>query len=108
MRAWRPEFPPHVADIIRELAPDLKRSVKQAVRALCTNPEIGDPLRRELQGLWRYRVRRFRIVYRVDRARRVLQVLAVGHRRTVYEEIADHRPFSPPETAPHRRRKRLK
>jgi mRNA interferase RelE/StbE len=84
----RPEFPPHVAAIVRRLAPDLKRSVKQAVRALTAEPELGEPLQRELKGLWRYRVRRFRIVYRVDRPRRILQVLAVGHRHTVYEELA--------------------
>jgi mRNA interferase RelE/StbE len=84
----RPEFPPHVAAIVRRLAPDLKRSVKQAVRALTAEPELGEPLQRELEGLRRYRVRRFRIVYRVDRPRRILQVLAVGLRRTVYEELA--------------------
>lgn len=106
MRPLRPEFPPHVADLIRQLAPDLKRSVKQALRALCANPETGEPLRRELQGLWRYRVRRFRIVYRVDGARHVLQVLAIGHRRSVYEEIADRHPPSPPEATARRRRKR--
>jgi mRNA interferase RelE/StbE len=83
----RPEFPPHVAAIVRRLAPDLKRSVKHAVRALTAEPELGESLQRELKGLWRYRVRRFRIVYRVDRPRRILQVLAVGPRHTVYEEL---------------------
>ena len=84
----RPEFPPHVVEIVRRLPPDLKQSVKQAVRALSLDPSLGQPLQRELRGLGRYRVRRFRIVYRVDRSRRVLQVLAVGHRRSVYEEVA--------------------
>jgi mRNA interferase RelE/StbE len=85
----RAEFPPRVADIVRRLAPDLKCSVKQAVRALtAAAPDLGEPLQRELEGLRRYRVRRFRIVYRVDRPRRILQVLAVGHRRAVYEDLA--------------------
>lgn len=94
----RPEFPPHVAAIVRRLPPDLKRSVQQALRALSADPGIGETLQRGLKGLRRYRVRRFRIVYRVDRTRRVLPVLAVGHRQTVYEEAADHRPRpkSPP------------
>jgi mRNA interferase RelE/StbE len=43
---------------------------------------------RELEGLWKYRVRRFRIVYSVERGKRVLRVFAVGHRRTVYEIVA--------------------
>jgi len=43
---------------------------------------------RELEGLWKYRVRRFRIVYAIDRRNRVLRVFAVGHRRTIYEVVA--------------------
>lgn len=85
----RLEFPPHVAACVRRLPPDVKRSVREAARALGANPELGEPLRRELEGLWRYRVRRFRIVYRIDRRRRVVQIFAVGHRRTVYEDLAD-------------------
>ena len=48
---FRPDIPPHVADVIRSLHPDLKRSIKSAVRAIAANPECGDPLRRELEGL---------------------------------------------------------
>jgi mRNA-degrading endonuclease RelE of RelBE toxin-antitoxin system len=29
------------------------------------------------------------VVYAVDRARRLVQILAVGHRRTIYEEAAE-------------------
>ena len=71
--------------------PDLRQSIKYALRTLCEDPGAGEPLRRELEGLWKYRVRRFRIVYAIDPARRVLQVVAVGHRRTVYETLSDAR-----------------
>jgi mRNA interferase RelE/StbE len=37
--------------------------------------------------LWKYRVRRFRIVYAIDRKTRVIRLMAVGHRRHVYEEL---------------------
>ena len=86
---FRPDIPPHVAEVIRSLHPELKRSVKSAVRAIAADPECGEPLRRELEGLWKYRVRRFRIVYSVDRRKRTIRVMAVGHRRRVYEELAD-------------------
>jgi len=85
---FRPDIPPHVADVIRALHPDLKRSIKAAVRAIATDPECGDPLMRELDGLWKYRVRRFRIVYAIDRKARVIRLMAVGHRRHVYEELS--------------------
>ncbi|MGZ3415766.1 MAG: type II toxin-antitoxin system RelE family toxin, partial [Isosphaeraceae bacterium] len=52
------------------------------------DPAFGEHLARELEGLWKYRVRRFRIVYSVDRANHVVMVFAVGHRRTIYETVA--------------------
>jgi mRNA interferase RelE/StbE len=84
---FRPDIPPHVAVVIRSLHPDLKRSIKSAVRAIAVDPECGKPLLRELDGLWKYRVRRYRIVYAVDRKTRVIRLMAVGHRRHVYEEL---------------------
>jgi len=89
MAGYRPDIPPHVADVIRNLPPEVKRAVKAAIRALSDEPGVGEPLQRELDGLWKYRVRRFRVVYAVDRRRRVLRIIAVGHRRVVYEELAD-------------------
>ena len=86
---FRLDVPPHVAEVIRSLPPEVKRAVKEGLRFLARNPDAGEPLRRELQGLWNYRVRRFRIIY--ERTRRVVRVLAVGHRRTVYEAIGEQR-----------------
>lgn len=43
---------------------------------------------RELEGLWKFRVRRFRIVYAIEHANRVIRIFAVGHRRTIYEAVA--------------------
>lgn len=89
MAGYRPDIPPHVAEVIRSLPPEVKRGVKATIRALSDDPGAGAPLQRELDGLWKYRVRRFRVVYAVDRQRRVLRIVAVGHRRAVYEELAD-------------------
>jgi len=85
----RLDIPPHVADVIRPLHPDLKRALKAAFRAIVADPDCGEPLLRELEGLQKYRVRRFRIVYRVNRKARTVQVMAVGHRRYMYEELAE-------------------
>jgi len=42
---------------------------------------------RELDGLWKYRVRRFRIVYAIDRKPRVIRLIAVDHRQSIYENL---------------------
>jgi mRNA interferase RelE/StbE len=85
---WRIDVPPHVAGVIRHLPPEVKRGVKAALRAVAGDPSIGEPLRRDLEGLWKFRVRRYRLVYAVDRGERVVRIFAVGHRRGIYEEIA--------------------
>jgi mRNA interferase RelE/StbE len=81
------DIPPHVADVLRHLPPDIKRPVKAALRAISADPSIGAPLEGALKGLWRFRVRRFRIVYAIERSRRRVRVMAVAHRRHVYDDL---------------------
>jgi len=88
MSRYRLVIAPEVAAVICALHPDLKRSVRSALDAIGDAPSIGEPLRGELAGLWRYRVRRFRIVYAPDRSARVVRVVAVGPRRSIYEDVA--------------------
>ena len=75
MAVYRPDIPPHVAQLIRHLPPELKRSVKLAVRSLSSNPFSDEPL--------------LRVIYEVDRKARLIRIFAIGHRREVYEELAD-------------------
>ena len=89
MAAWRIEIPPHVADSIRHLPPDVKGAIKAALREIAANPDLGESLRGDLDGLRKFRVRRYRIVYAADRSARVLRIFAAGHRRGIYDEIAE-------------------
>src|SRR5205823_10998863 len=94
-RQFTVDIAPDVADVIRHLSPDLKRGVRAALRALSIKPDEGIPLLRELEGKWRYRVRRYRVVYEIDSKARVLRIVAVGHRQHIYEELASRlRPSS--------------
>ena len=69
------------------LPPAIKRDAKQALRILGEDPHAGEPLERELHGLWKYRIRAFRLVYRIHAERRLIQVLGVGPRGTIYDAI---------------------
>ena len=89
MAGYRPDIPPRVAEVIRHLPPEVKRGIKAAIRALSNDPAMGEPLQRELEGLLKYRVKRYRVVYALDRRSRAIRIMAVGHRRAVYEELAD-------------------
>ena len=45
---------------------------------------LGKPLRHELRGLWRYRVRDYRIICEIREQVRVVFVLTIKHRATAY------------------------
>ena len=80
---------PLAAEAIRHLAPGIKRAVRSAIRELSADPASGEPLHGELEGLYKRRVRGYRIVYAIDREDRLVEVLAVGERRSIYEEVAE-------------------
>ena len=83
-----------VAALIRGLHPDLKRKVRSALGAIVDDPAIGKLLRGELAGLRSCRISRFRIVYRVAGA--AIEIVAVGPRRTIYQETWRRVRKSPP------------
>ncbi|HEV8469253.1 MAG TPA: type II toxin-antitoxin system RelE/ParE family toxin [Candidatus Limnocylindria bacterium] len=76
---------PEVAELLRRLPPDRKRKVRAALDELQRDPDLGEPLGRELAGLWRIRVGQLRVVY--GRRSGALEVVAIGPRRTVYTEL---------------------
>lgn len=51
----------------------------------CKNPRhFGEPLRGDLDGLWRYRVGDYRILCQIHDQKLVVLALAIGHRRDIY------------------------
>ena len=98
MIVWQPRIAPHVAEVIAHFPPAIKHDVKRALRLLSTDPHAGEPLQRELKGLWKYRVRSFRIVYRMVSEDHLLQIVAVGHRQTIYDFVRQQRGIIKPAT----------
>jgi len=89
MPGRRPVVPPEVAEVIRHLSPDIKRAIKAAIRALGENPSAGEPLEEALAGYWKFRVRRYRVVYQIKRPGNTVRIFAVGERRSIYEKVAE-------------------
>lgn len=78
-------MPDEIRDAIGLWPPDTKRKVRAALAAVLDEPTIGTPLRDLLIGYRRIRVGRWRVVYR--EGARVVEILAVGPRATVYEVL---------------------
>jgi mRNA interferase RelE/StbE len=47
--------------------------------------DFGKPVRHDKFGLWRYRVRDYRIICELQETRQVVLVVGVGHRKDVYK-----------------------
>lgn len=74
----------------RAISDELPEAVAWAVIEVITGPllenphRVGRELRGELTGIWSVRRGDFRVLYRIDEARREVQVLRIDHRRDVY------------------------
>ena len=87
MTKYRLRISREVAEIVRHLPPELKRKIKAAVRAIAADPGAAKPLKDELQGLSSRAVGRRRIILRIRQG--VIEIVAIGHRRDIYERVAD-------------------
>lgn len=77
---------PETADLISSLYPILKRKIKAALQIILSDADSGKALKDELKGLWSYRVGKFRVIYRVPKQNDVIEIIAIGPRKTIYEE----------------------
>ncbi len=67
---------------LRSLSEEYKQRVIRAIGELSRNPRLGEKLRGRYEGLWRYRVGKYRIIYDHVPCRIIL--LVIEHRETVY------------------------
>ncbi len=88
-RVWRVEFDADAARDLRRLGAVAERAILRYLRQRIATAEdsrrFGRPLTGDLKGLWRYRVGNYRIVAAIEDDRFVVLVVAVGHRREVYD-----------------------
>ncbi len=80
-------YTPTCARLIAKLPPEIKRLVRSTIDALVAKPKMGTELTGELDGYRSYRVRRYRVIYRINEEDSCIEVYHVGHRRDVYETL---------------------
>jgi mRNA interferase RelE/StbE len=74
------------AALVRTLHPDIKRKIKAALQTVLNDPQSGKALKDELKGVQSFKVGKFRVVYKTAKDRGVIEVVAIGPRKTIYEE----------------------
>ncbi len=86
---WSVSYTRSAARAIRYLDPQIRARVRTAIEVLMDDPLRGKPLQLTLQGLRSWRTGDWRIVYRILEERVEILVVAVGHRREVYDRLRD-------------------
>jgi len=67
--------------------PEVKQEIWEAIRTLQESPLSGHTLQQGLTGFRSFRVRAYRIIYGLNDEDRTIDVIFVGQRRNVYEEL---------------------
>lgn len=88
--AWIIEYDPGALRDLKKLDRAIQREILDYMDtriATATHPsDFGKPLRASKFGLWRYRVRDYRIICEMQDQRLVVLVVAEGHRSTIYDD----------------------
>ncbi len=86
MNILRLKMSNETAELVRTLHPDLKRKIKAALQAVLNDPLSGKALKDELEGLQSFKVGKFRVIYKTASDKGIIEVAAIGPRKTIYEE----------------------
>lgn len=86
---WTVEFDDRAAKELRKLDKQAQRDILKYFRERIASDgdprRFGKPLSHDKAGLWRYRVRDYRMICSIEGNKLVVLVLRVGHRKGVYE-----------------------
>ena len=85
---WSIEYDPRAVQDLKKLDQSIQREILDYMDDRVAKADypraFGKPLRHSKFGLWRYRVRDFRIICELQEQRLVVLVVAIGHRRSIY------------------------
>ena len=75
-----------VAAFLKNLHPEIKSHIRSGLKTVLNDPYKGKALKDELQGLRSYRIKRYRIIYRILPSIKHIEIITIGPRRVIYEE----------------------
>lgn len=84
---WEIEWDERARKELRSLDKRIQRRIFSYLRERTTeNPRnFGKQLSGNMAGLWRYRIEDFRVICRLEDEKLTVVVVAVGHRKEIYD-----------------------
>lgn len=74
-------------EIAKKFHPKIRSLIKSTLEGLSTNPYQGKELQEELSGYRSLVVKRYRIIYQIEKENKKIKIYYMGPRRTVYEDF---------------------
>ena len=87
MTVYKIKFTPEAARLLSKLHPDNKKLIKIGLKELAKNPDTEGNLQEELSGFKSYKLRRYRIIYKMMEEQKAIHIYYIGHRSDVYEQF---------------------
>ena len=85
---YRVKLTPTAARMFSNFHPIIKKQIKSALKELYENPSLGKALRNELVRFRSLKMKRYRVLYQIDNRDKAAIIYAIGHRRDIYEIVA--------------------
>jgi len=86
---WTIKYTPTAAKAIRKLDSGTQSKVHAALETIRENPDRGKPLQLTLKGLRSWRTSDWRIIYKTFENYLEILIVAVGHRREIYDRLKE-------------------
>lgn len=70
---------------LNKLDKENRERIRDKLKELSHNPELGKPLVGRLSGLWSLRIGIYRVIYQIRKPELLVLVLKIGRRESVYK-----------------------
>jgi len=70
--------------VIKKIEKGERRKITDRIKKLEANPRLGKRLSGNLFGLWKLRVDKFRIFYKIIEENLIIVIVEIGHRKNIY------------------------
>lgn len=78
-------FDKNAKDFLKKLKSGEQRILIDRIEKLKDNPYLGKRLAGNLFGLWKLRIDKYRVLYRIINDKLIIIVVDIGHRKNIYE-----------------------
>jgi len=69
----------------KKLPSNIEQRILEAIEKAVANPYAGTKLRDKLEGLWRWRIGKYRVIYLINEREKIIVFVDVGLRKAIYE-----------------------